>query len=319
MKKKIIMKKLIIAYKFAAFTFLISFLISCEEEVEPPLFEFYGTLNEYELTTKVKSANVDTYLWDFGDGNTSTEMEPIHVYGKGGEYTVSLTVTGPGGQRTKEKSFEVAIPIEELLAGGPKNTEGKTWVLSKGYIAGVNGSGSVGDDLKIQNSSVEEVLRYFGLKDAYEDEYTFYPDGRYKIDPKDGNIMAGILFGVSTETIVFPSSDLNQVPLCASSFKPPEKGTWSLDYDDYTVDAFNVLTGAQAPEKVTFKFNGSDNKVARLVFSEGQFIGFLDLSPLFIIKSVTANELNVAIGLDVVEQLPFHTSLLIHFTFIPKP
>lgn len=220
------------------------------------------------------SDKISTTL-NFGDGTTSTEMEPVHVYSKGGLYTVSLEVTGPGGQRTKEKSFEVAIPVEELIAGGPGNTEGKTWILSKGYTAGVNGSGSVGDDLKIEMSGVEEVLRYFGLKDAYEDEYTFYPDGTYKIDAKDGNIMAGILFGVGTGTIVFPSSDLNLVPLCASSFKPPATGTWSLDYDDYTIDAFDVIAGNGAPEEVTFNFNESDNKVARLVFSEGHFINYL--------------------------------------------
>lgn len=312
------MKKRIIAYRFAAFAFFISFLVSCEEEIESPLFEFYGILNEYELTTKVKSANVNTYLWDFGDGTTSTEMEPVHVYGKGGEYTVSLTVTGSGGQRTKEKSFEVAIPIEELLAGGPGNTEGKTWILSKGYTAGVDGAGSVGDDLKIETSTVEEVLRYFGLQDAYEDEYTFYPDGTYKIDSKDGNILAGILFGVGTGTILFPSSDLNLVPLCASSFTPPAIGTWSLDYDDYTIDAFDVIAGDGVAEEVTFNFNESDNKVARLVFSEGHFIGFIDFSPLYIIKNITANEINIAIGLNVVEQLPMHTSLFIHFTFITK-
>ena len=34
-----------------------------------------------------------SYLWDFGDGVTSTEPVVTHVYEKGGEYTVGLTVT----------------------------------------------------------------------------------------------------------------------------------------------------------------------------------------------------------------------------------
>jgi gliding motility-associated-like protein len=34
-----------------------------------------------------------TYLWDFGDGGTSTLSNPSHVYAQLGEYTVSLTVT----------------------------------------------------------------------------------------------------------------------------------------------------------------------------------------------------------------------------------
>jgi hypothetical protein len=33
-----------------------------------------------------------SYLWDFGDGNTSTDENPSHTYEEGGVYTVSLVV-----------------------------------------------------------------------------------------------------------------------------------------------------------------------------------------------------------------------------------
>jgi hypothetical protein len=36
-------------------------------------------------------------LWNFGDGFTSTETNPVHVYQEPGVYTVSLMVSGPGG------------------------------------------------------------------------------------------------------------------------------------------------------------------------------------------------------------------------------
>ena len=32
------------------------------------------------------------YNWDFGDGETSTEVTPSHVYNYPGRYTVTLTV-----------------------------------------------------------------------------------------------------------------------------------------------------------------------------------------------------------------------------------
>jgi PKD repeat protein len=38
-----------------------------------------------------------TYLWNFGDGGTSTNEHPTYTYQFAGTYTVSLTVTGPGG------------------------------------------------------------------------------------------------------------------------------------------------------------------------------------------------------------------------------
>lgn len=36
------------------------------------------------------SEDADSYLWDFGDNNTSTEFEPTHIYTEPGIYTVSL-------------------------------------------------------------------------------------------------------------------------------------------------------------------------------------------------------------------------------------
>ncbi|MFC1570857.1 PKD domain-containing protein [Candidatus Omnitrophota bacterium] len=38
-----------------------------------------------------------SYLWDFGDGETSTDAVVTHIYEKGGEYTVSLKVTDSSG------------------------------------------------------------------------------------------------------------------------------------------------------------------------------------------------------------------------------
>lgn len=38
-----------------------------------------------------------SYLWNFGDGNTSIQRNPTHTYTTSGNYTVSLTVTHPNG------------------------------------------------------------------------------------------------------------------------------------------------------------------------------------------------------------------------------
>src|SRR5262249_54052007 len=42
-----------------------------------------------------------SWSWDFGDGGTSTERSPAHVYGMGGWFTVRLTVGGVGEESTK--------------------------------------------------------------------------------------------------------------------------------------------------------------------------------------------------------------------------
>lgn len=43
------------------------------------------------------SANINSYLWIFGDGVTSTDPRPTHTYADTGIYTVKLKVTSTGG------------------------------------------------------------------------------------------------------------------------------------------------------------------------------------------------------------------------------
>jgi PKD repeat protein len=55
---------------------------------------------------------IDNYIWIFGDGTTGTTQNPAHVYSTVGNYTVALTVIGPGGSssRTRSNYITVAAP-----------------------------------------------------------------------------------------------------------------------------------------------------------------------------------------------------------------
>ncbi len=50
-----------------------------------------------------------TFLWDFGDGNTSTERYPTHTYTTAGDYTVTLDITD--GSSTVCTSFSSSVDI----------------------------------------------------------------------------------------------------------------------------------------------------------------------------------------------------------------
>jgi PKD repeat protein/subtilisin-like proprotein convertase family protein len=61
---------------------------------------------------------IDTWSWDFGDGTTSTEANPAHVWAEDGEYEVRLTVTGPDGTSTAARLVTVRLVLEtQVLAG----------------------------------------------------------------------------------------------------------------------------------------------------------------------------------------------------------
>ncbi len=54
--------------------------------------------------------------WDFGDGETSAEVNPTHVYTRPGRYTVSLTVEGAGQRHTEVKTDYIIVgyPVPSL-------------------------------------------------------------------------------------------------------------------------------------------------------------------------------------------------------------
>ena len=43
--------------------------------------------------TGTGTSNIDEFFWTFGDGNTSTDQSPVHLYASPGTYNVSLTIT----------------------------------------------------------------------------------------------------------------------------------------------------------------------------------------------------------------------------------
>lgn len=49
-----------------------------------------------DASTGLGPAAVNTYSWDFGDGNTSTAQNPLHTYAASGTYTVCLIFTSSG-------------------------------------------------------------------------------------------------------------------------------------------------------------------------------------------------------------------------------
>ncbi|WP_368087053.1 PKD domain-containing protein [Bacillus sp. 71mf] len=54
-------------------------------------------------SSKAEDRKIISYLWDFGDGKTSTEANPTHAYEKEGTYTATLTIKDDKGKESKEQ------------------------------------------------------------------------------------------------------------------------------------------------------------------------------------------------------------------------
>ena len=62
------------------------------------------------------SVHALTYLWHFGDGNTSTAQHPLHVYNVPGTYTVSLTAYGIGGTTSTAVKVDSVVVRPRAIA-----------------------------------------------------------------------------------------------------------------------------------------------------------------------------------------------------------
>jgi len=67
--------------------------------------------------TDISTGSPTSWLWNFGDGATSTAQNPIHTYTAPGTYTVSLTATNAGGSSTETRTGYITVtPVAPFLA-----------------------------------------------------------------------------------------------------------------------------------------------------------------------------------------------------------
>ncbi len=162
-------------------------LNSCkkDEEEEPessdPVASFQYEIsptNFLEVTFTNFSQNATSYLWDFGDGETSTEEDPVHVYAEAGDYTVKLTASNDASVSADySEAITITDPDEafKLLTGEVS----KTWKLYREGVSmslGPDASDPAGWWAGLENDGARPCLYY--------QEFTFFFDGTYEFDDK---------------------------------------------------------------------------------------------------------------------------------------
>ena len=80
--------------------------------------------------TDTSQGPVDSWQWDFGDGNSSTEQNATHEYTVAGSYAVQPTVSGPGGEDILEIEDSVTVTPGRLAAVtlAPESASGSTFL-----------------------------------------------------------------------------------------------------------------------------------------------------------------------------------------------
>lgn len=105
---------------------------NCDQGI--PLYSSYiikGGSADFSFTTELcppytayfndSSVNAASWLWDFGDGTTSTQENPTHIYANPGSYSIRLTITTNDGC-TYTTIHNYAVTFTPLIASPAAHT-----------------------------------------------------------------------------------------------------------------------------------------------------------------------------------------------------
>jgi len=154
--------------------------VSCDEDTpdtpegEDPIASFQYAIGDpdwNEVTFTNYSQNAVTYSWDFGDGTTSTDENPVHTYATAGDYTIVLVASNEAGT-TSTFDEDITLDDPNVLLGILAGEVSKKWIIQReGVALGIgeapnnNGWWSFGGDLLGDRPCV------------LDDEYTFTREG----------------------------------------------------------------------------------------------------------------------------------------------
>ena len=99
-----------------------------------------------------------SWLWDFGDGNTSKDQNPMHTYSTAGTYTVNLTVSNENG--TDSKLATINVSQSEFMPIFPGCTNPPIDLDQDGLYEDINGNGE---------RDFDDVVTYYENMDWMEE------------------------------------------------------------------------------------------------------------------------------------------------------
>jgi len=136
-----------------------------------PVANFSLVKDGTTVTLTNSSTNSTNYSWDFGDGNMSSDENPVHTYAAEGEYTITLTAMDDMGG-SDMKSEIVVISSATFTAAALSSATGKSWKLdgAASYFVGSGiGLGDFWPGID-ENGVVERACQL-------DDEFIFFDDG----------------------------------------------------------------------------------------------------------------------------------------------
>ncbi|MDI6793966.1 MAG: PKD domain-containing protein, partial [bacterium] len=124
------------------------------------------------------SGDVTSFLWDFGDGDTSTVQSPDHTYNNPGPYTVTLTASDACGSDTDQVVVRVNPCLTDVRINEVAFKEANDWIefyIGGTYLGGLRvykGTTLVKELPDINVSAGDYAILHFGGNPANDENDT---------------------------------------------------------------------------------------------------------------------------------------------------
>jgi len=307
------MKKIPNLSGFIFLVITIYLLSSCSEDETRKTFpisaDIFHSIVDKQVAFTALTHSAVSWSWDFGDGETSSEKNPVHIYADGGYYKVVLTATDSEGT-TAAATIDIAVALTPyvLLTGGPTAPNGKTWRLTATHPP----------EDKLANADAEFTIAagapetlpqgafdmYLNMKEVYLDEYTFHYDGSYGHDTKDDSAaFSGLVYQmVTTGGAGIVNDGGKDFGLCTGLYTPEVGATFTyVEKEDFDVPS------VYGPEGVL-----TYSSVSTLDFSGTEFVGFLDFQRKVIVQEITDKTMKIVMFMAASpDHLPANTHALV--------
>ncbi|HEU5146783.1 MAG TPA: PKD domain-containing protein, partial [Chryseosolibacter sp.] len=233
-------------------------------------FSFSGTCQDEPFKFERQMSDLsDSYLWDFQDGQTSTDSDPTHPFASPGSYAVALTATNAQGcQTTKTRVVTVfAKPVVDFsvsessypCSGSPTRFQNRTTTAD---------DSSITEWLWASNRAIEKVT-----SDEENPEIVFETPGTYPVS-LTATTAAGCTATLEKDITIdpSPSTEFTHPPTCEDEpvlfTGPPdpliESSYWEIG-TSYSYDASPTHTFAAPGDYPLYaEFYGSNGCISRI-------------------------------------------------------
>ncbi len=155
-----------------------SFRVSMSTGLAPLSIQF----SDASLFSNVPTACPTSWLWDFGDGSTSPDQNPTHIYATAGDYPISLVVTNNRGD-----SDAIYVRSQLFVADAPGITTVADYTSTQTAPLTVQ--------FTDKSTKAEQVIWNFGdgtaVSTAQNPSHTYTTPGTYTVSLEADNFTTG--------------------------------------------------------------------------------------------------------------------------------